>query len=114
MHHVLAIAVGARRADTGAIAHAVMGVELPRRQAVVRRVAVTGCVSVADTGTFPISIATVHAPGTETRMRAVAVDHGAFDVGRAIVAMIGGVGVAAAIIAVVVGVVAIGIPAGHR
>src|ERR1019366_2779337 len=95
-HHMLVTAIGARHAHRGAVAHAVM-----------RRVSVT------EAGMLGIAIAVMHAPGTEVPMRAVAVDRGAFEAG-AIIVMGGGIGVATAIVAVVIRAVAIGAPAGYR
>src|SRR6266851_3322062 len=75
------MAVITGRGRMGTVAHAVM-----------RRVAVAGA------RTTPIPVAGVGAPGM-VPVRVVAVDHRAFDVGGAVIAMIGGIGVAAAAIA---------------
>src|ERR1700737_1835101 len=69
---------------------------------VARRIAVTGRVSIAG----------VRARGAKVRTRAIGVDRWAFKTG-AIIIMVGGVGIAAAIVAIVVRATAIGVPAGH-
>src|SRR5260370_35164389 len=83
-------------ARMGAVAHAVM-----------RRVAVT------DARTNAIPVAGVSAPGT-VPVRVVAGDHRVFDVGGAVIAMMGGIGVASAVIAVMIRATTSGSPAGYR
>src|SRR5229473_741982 len=95
-HRALMMAVITGHGRTCTVAHTVM----PR-------------VAVAGARTNPISVAGVGAPGM-VPVRVVAVDHRTFDVGGAVIAMIGGIGVAAAIIAIIIRATAIGIPAGYR
>src|ERR1017187_5278689 len=68
------LAVGARHAHGGAVAHAAMRrVELPRRQTVARRIAAMGRVSVTEARALLIPIAVVHAPEAAIVVRAVAI-----------------------------------------
>src|SRR6202042_2323794 len=112
-HVFIAVVVRHAHRSAVAVAHGVMGRVETMRRVIVRRIPVMEFMSVAVGHMGRMVVAGMRVPRAEVRMRAIAVERGAIDAG-AVIVMVGGVGIAAAIVAIVVRPMTIGVPAGYR